>query len=108
MTRLLMEHLFVTGKLIRAVAVGLVATLAEGIDLDFVITKVLPVILTLGAGYVLLFADSRYVRKSFFYMQKDRIDSISTDIAVMKEQGRTNKESLERIEKHLQELRNRP
>lgn len=103
----LTEHLIISGKLVVTVFIGLMATITEGIDLEFVITKILPVILTIGAGYVLLFADSRYVRKSFFYEQKDRIDQMGVDLAVMKEQGKTNREVLNRIEKHLEYLRNR-
>lgn len=73
-------------------------------DADFIFGKIIPTVLAFVVGYSILFFDARYVRKPMFYFQKDRLDILTTQIAVLTSQGESERASRERIEKKLDDL----
>lgn len=68
---------------------------------ELILTRALPVVITLLGGYLLLFADSRYVLKEDYEARGAQLQKIITDMEVIKSNSNYMTVQLNRIEDRL-------
>lgn len=68
---------------------------------ELILTRVLPIVVTLIGAYLLLFADLRYVKKSDYDKRGEQLQSMVTDVEVIKSNSNNMKEQLDRIERRI-------
>lgn len=69
---------------------------------ELILTRALPVVVSLVVGYLLLFADSRYVKKSDYDARMEKFQKIVTDVEVIKNNSQYMTAQLNRIEDRLE------
>lgn len=68
---------------------------------DLLLTRALPIVITLIGGYLLLFADARYVKKADYENRGQVIQEMKTDLEVIKNTSSNMAQQLDRIERRI-------
>lgn len=70
---------------------------------DLLLTRALPVVVTLIGAYLLLFADARYVKKTDYEERGKQLQEMKTDVEVIKANSTSMTKQLDRIERRISE-----